>query len=388
MLLLHPLDVPTGKAIGVGLLWYGMTLVVSLLGAPAFAVGHRHDHDGRRRRRRASATQGPETRHTRIMSVVEEDVHTGRPSRPRSVPLHRRLPGGRTLRDGHRLYWWGELLAVAIFYFVYSFVRNLHHGNEAEAYQHALDLIRLQKSLGINHEQAIQAWALGSRAFIIACNYFYGSLHFIVTGGVMIYLYRRWTDDYPRWRNTLAIATGLALIGFAFFPLLPPRLLADFSRPRTGSSTRWPRTPRSGRSTRARSTRSRTSSRPCRACTARGRCGARARSCRGCKHVWAKVLAAIYPVTTVTVIVVTANHYFLDAVGGFFVLGRRLRAGPDLHPGRTRTGRADRARARDRVDLSVSRRLVREVAAHEEAHREADEPPRPRSRGSSARSTC
>jgi glycosyltransferase 2 family protein len=43
VLLLRPLDVPTGKAIGVGLLWYGMTLVVSLLGAPAFAVGHRRD---------------------------------------------------------------------------------------------------------------------------------------------------------------------------------------------------------------------------------------------------------------------------------------------------------------------------------------------------------
>jgi uncharacterized protein (TIRG00374 family) len=41
VLLLHPLGVPTGKAIGVGLLWYGMTLLVSFLGAPAFAVGHR-----------------------------------------------------------------------------------------------------------------------------------------------------------------------------------------------------------------------------------------------------------------------------------------------------------------------------------------------------------
>jgi uncharacterized protein (TIRG00374 family) len=45
VLLLRPLDVPTGKAIAVGLLWYGMTLIVSLLGAPAFAVGHRHEAD-------------------------------------------------------------------------------------------------------------------------------------------------------------------------------------------------------------------------------------------------------------------------------------------------------------------------------------------------------
>jgi uncharacterized protein (TIRG00374 family) len=47
VILLHPLGVPTGKAIGIGLLWYGMTLVVSLLGAPAFAVGQRDEppHD-------------------------------------------------------------------------------------------------------------------------------------------------------------------------------------------------------------------------------------------------------------------------------------------------------------------------------------------------------
>lgn len=41
VLLLHPLGVPTGKAVAIGLLWYGMTLIVSLLGAPAFAVGQR-----------------------------------------------------------------------------------------------------------------------------------------------------------------------------------------------------------------------------------------------------------------------------------------------------------------------------------------------------------
>jgi hypothetical protein len=33
------------------------------------------------------------------------------------------------------------------------------------------------------------------------------------------------------------------------------------------------------------------------------------------------VLAALYPVCTVTSIVLTANHFFLDAVGGFAVLG-------------------------------------------------------------------
>ncbi|HEX6595308.1 MAG TPA: lysylphosphatidylglycerol synthase transmembrane domain-containing protein [Acidimicrobiales bacterium] len=41
VLLLQPLGVPTGQAVALGLLLYGMNLVVSLLGAPAFAVGAR-----------------------------------------------------------------------------------------------------------------------------------------------------------------------------------------------------------------------------------------------------------------------------------------------------------------------------------------------------------
>jgi hypothetical protein len=41
-LFLTPLGVSTGQAVGIGLLWYFIMLVVSLAGAPAFAVGNRH----------------------------------------------------------------------------------------------------------------------------------------------------------------------------------------------------------------------------------------------------------------------------------------------------------------------------------------------------------
>ena len=194
------------------------------------------------------------------MSVAERDPGASTTTDEVPVPARHRLPGGRRLRDGHSLYWWVELLAVLAFYLVYSAIRNLNHANAAEAFHHAQQLIDLQRTLGIFVEQSIQSWALGARPLIIAANYFYGSLHFIVTGGVMVYLFRRWTDDYPRWRNTLGCATAIALIGFALFPLMPPRLLPDpcdgprRSRARASSSsrTRSRRTPRSGRSTRAR----------------------------------------------------------------------------------------------------------------------------------------
>ena len=52
------------------------------------------------------------------------------------------------------------------------------------------------------------------------------------------------------------------------------------------------------------------------------------------QHRWLKILAVIYPFITLTVIVITANHYILDAVGGlaiFFIgwglSGRVTRAG-------------------------------------------------------------
>jgi hypothetical protein len=249
------------------------------------------------------------------VNVVAPDEETASAAGPPAVPLHRRLPGGHTLRDGRRLYWWGELLAAGIFYGVYTFIRNLHHGSPAEAFRHARDLMDLQRTLGINHEQVVQAWALGWRTGIIAANYFYGSLHFIVTVGVMIYLYRKWTDDYPLWRNTLGFATGLALIGFAFFPLAPPRMFPHlgFVDTLAHDPAFW-----SFNSGAVNKISNQFAAMPSVHCAWAGWC-----ACAlvpRLRHMWAKVIAVIYPITTVTVIVITANHYFLDAVGGFAVL--------------------------------------------------------------------
>jgi hypothetical protein len=41
VLLLAPLGVTTAQAVALGLLLYGMNMLVSMLGAPAFAVGPR-----------------------------------------------------------------------------------------------------------------------------------------------------------------------------------------------------------------------------------------------------------------------------------------------------------------------------------------------------------
>ncbi len=67
---------------------------------------------------------------------------------------------------------------------------------------------------------------------------------------------------------------------------------------------------------------------------------------------WAKTLAVLYPIATIYVVVITGNHYFLDAVGGLLICvlgygGARLI---------TRAGRRDArvSRGRRRVPVRIS----------------------------------
>lgn len=229
----------------------------------------------------------------------------------------RRLPGARVLTGGRVIYWWFEIIAVLSYYFIYSAVRNADADKPELARQHALQLINFQKTLGIYHEQAIHKWAIQIEPMIVTANYFYGSLHFVVTIGVAIFLFRKFPDDYPLWRNTLAIATALALIGFRFWPLMPPRLLPDhygFVDTLAKYPTFW-----SFNSGTMKKISNQFAAMPSVHCAWALWCACvlvpRLRS------TWAKLLAGLYPAMTVTVIVVTANHYLLDAVGGFAILG-------------------------------------------------------------------
>lgn len=229
----------------------------------------------------------------------------------------RLLPGGRTLSDGRRLYWWGEVLTVLGFYAVYSFIRNANEGGTRLAFEHAVEVMRWQRMLGLNVEETLQDWALLFRPLVVALNYVYGSLHFVVTAGVIVYLFRRHTDDYPRWRNTLAATTGLALVGFVFWPLMPPRLLPDdygFVDTLARYPTLW-----SFDSGTLQEISNQYAAMPslhfawslfC-ACALAPRVGRAAGR-------WA---AVAYPAVTLVAIVITGNHFILDAIGGVAVFG-------------------------------------------------------------------
>jgi hypothetical protein len=128
------------------------------------------------------------------------------------------------------LKWWHEVLLAGAFYFVYSQVRNLF-GAGAEsrsiAFGHAKDVIEIERALHLWIEPHIQSWYLDlpSNGFIKIWNVYYGTAHFVITVGVLIAAFRLAPERYRFIRTTLAGTTALALIGFASFTLMPPRLL-------------------------------------------------------------------------------------------------------------------------------------------------------------------
>jgi len=228
-----------------------------------------------------------------------------------------------------RLRWWREVLYVAAFYAVYSWIRN-RFGSEtvapAAAFRNARDIIDLEQMLHLYFEEALQDQFLGNPAFMRFWNIFYGFFHFAVTGFAMIWLYLRDPRSYPKWRNVLACTTALALVGFALFPLMPPRLLDSCGQFGVCPSTHFGYVDTLARYGGLWSFDSGT-------IKAVSNQFAAMPSLHFAWSFWCflvlfhrlpsrtgQVLIALYPWLTLFAIVVTGNHYWIDALGGAVTL--------------------------------------------------------------------
>lgn len=134
-----------------------------------------------------------------------------------------------------RLQWWREVAIALGFYLVYSFVRNTFGaGPESKdiAFRHARGVIEVERALGLWFEPALQQWYLDlpGNGYIRGWNIFYGTAHFFVTIGLLVAVFVWAPQRYRFLRTMLAGTTALALIGFATYTLMPPRLLDSSSR--------------------------------------------------------------------------------------------------------------------------------------------------------------
>lgn len=249
---------------------------------------------------------------------------------------------------GHRsgLRWWKEVLLGVTVYAVYSYVRNQFGsagGDPAPAFGHAKDVIHLEQVMHLYFEPGVQQRYLDlpAHGLIQLWNLYYGIAHFLVTLVALVWMFRRQPRRHRLLRNTLALTTALAVIGYASYSLMPPRLLDDpgeFGGCQIYAPQAAATAPPGALSAPG--------------CDEFGYVDTVARyggwisfGSQGMKefsnqyaampsmHIgwatwsaivliplvrrrWAKALVALHPFLTLVAIVVTANHYWIDAIGG------------------------------------------------------------------------
>lgn len=184
----------------------------------------------------------------------------------------------------------------------------------ARAFENANRIEAVEDALGFAWEQSLQRAFLAVPDLVSALNLFYFVGHFLLTGIFFFWLYHRSREGFRSFRDGFLAATALALVIHWLYPTAPPRLagvgledtLLMFSGIDIGSPT------------------SSALSNPVAAVPslhAAYALGVGIGVIRYARSHLARLAGALYPPLVVLTIVVTGNHFLLDALAGMLVLG-------------------------------------------------------------------
>ena len=115
-----------------------------------------------------------------------------------------------------------SVLLAALLYFG---VRGLTESSESTAVANAGRVLHLEAILGIDIEASLQGFILDHRGIVTAANWMYIWGHWPVIGLTLVWLYRRHRDSYTLLRNAMFISGAIGLVIFMTFPVAPPRLM-------------------------------------------------------------------------------------------------------------------------------------------------------------------
>ncbi len=118
-----------------------------------------------------------------------------------------------------------EAAIVAVGFVLYFGVRGLVIDRPETAYFHALDVINVQRELGMFWEDQLNAWTSEHLFWAQTMNIIYFYLHFplIIAFGIWLYYFRR--PKYTFMRDWFLASGAIALIIYWIYPVAPPREL-------------------------------------------------------------------------------------------------------------------------------------------------------------------
>lgn len=206
-----------------------------------------------------------------------------------------------------------QILLFAMAELTYETVRGIADGRASMAFANARAIIDLEKSLGTWFEPGLQAAVLDIRWLVDMANFAYMNTHFAVTAGFLVWLYLRRNESFYFVRNMFLVAMALACVIYALFPVAPPRMF-----PGEG----FVDTINAYSSVNHESALVATFVNPYAAVPSMHMCFALLVAIPAValvRHPGLRAAWALYPVMVFAVIVMTANHFWVDAAAGAVV---------------------------------------------------------------------
>jgi hypothetical protein len=143
-----------------------------------------------------------------------------------SVPVAHAV--GALAPTRRRSRWWVEALALLWLLWVYEAITNFAPLRLHAAVAHAEGLLHAEQALHLDPEQALDGWLAGQHTLGVILSDYYDNAHFVVTLGLLGWLWWRRADIYRPLRNSLVLVNLLAFVVFWLYPVAPPRMLGGF----------------------------------------------------------------------------------------------------------------------------------------------------------------
>jgi hypothetical protein len=212
-----------------------------------------------------------------------------------------------------------EFIVIAAVYVFYDASRLIVEGDHDAAFAHGRELLHFEQRLHIAPEHALSRLFTAHIALGLPADYFYATLHYIVTPWVLIWLWRRYPASYSSARTVIICTTIIGLVGFSVYPVAPPRLVGSF--PDTMAHfAHWGWWSTAGSAPRGLGQdTNQYAAMP--SLHVGWALWAGWQMYKHGQHRITRWAGIAYPFVLSVVVVATANHYLLDAVAGFVVVG-------------------------------------------------------------------
>ncbi|HUA74537.1 MAG TPA: phosphatase PAP2 family protein [Solirubrobacteraceae bacterium] len=212
-----------------------------------------------------------------------------------------------------RARWWVELLVIGWLLFLYDAVNNLAPLRLSVALGNARGILHVERLLHIDPELTLDRWLASHRTLADVLANYYDNAHFVVTLGLLGYLWWSRADIYRPLRNVLVLVNVIGFLVFWLFPVAPPRMLDGFTDvvASTHAFGSWHTGALASQANQL-------AAMPSLHMAWAGWCTLALWRITGRR--WVRALALAYPCMTALAVLATGNHFVLDIAGGLLAL--------------------------------------------------------------------